>query len=129
MSKSLLLMASVLCTLLLLGCYKSDTTTNGAAPTNKPAPAASTPVPAATASSTQKIGVAECDAYITAYEACVNNKVPAASRAQYNASLAQLRKSWQQLAANPQTRASLAQACKTAHDQAKQSMKTYGCTF
>ena len=130
MSKSLLLMASVLCTLLLLGCNKSDTTTNspGSAPTNKPAPAASA-APAATASSAQKIGVAECDAYITAYEACVNDKVPAASRAQYNASLAQLRKSWQQLAANPQTRASLAQACKTAHDQAKQSMKTFGCTF
>jgi hypothetical protein len=129
MSKSLLLIACVLCALLLLGCYKSDTGTNGAAPTNKPAPAASSPAPAATASSGQKIGVPECDAYITAYEACVNDKVPAAARAQYNASLAQLRKSWQQLAANPQTRASLAQACKTAHDQAKQSMKTYGCTF
>jgi hypothetical protein len=129
MSKSLLLIACVLCALLLLGCNKSDTGTNSAAPTNKPAPAASSPAPAATASSAQKIGVAECDAYITAYEACVNDKVPAAARAQYNSSLAQLRKSWQQLAANPQTRASLAQACKTAHDQAKQSMKTYGCTF
>ena len=130
MSKSLLLMASVLCTLLLLGCYKSDTTTNrdGSASTNKAAPAASA-APAATASSAAKIGVAECDAYITAYEACVNDKVPAASRAQFNASLAQVRKSWHDLAANPQTRASLAQACKTAHDQAKQSMKAYGCTF
>jgi len=129
MSKSLLLITCVLCALLLLGCYKSDTSTNGAAPTNKPAPAASSPAPAATASSGQKIGVAECDAYIAAYEACVNDKVPAASRAQFNASLAQLRKSWHDLAANPQTRASLAQACKTAHDQAKQSMKAYGCTF
>jgi hypothetical protein len=131
MSKSLLLMASVLCTLLLLGCSKSETTTNspGSAPTNKPAPAASSPAPATTSSSGQKIGVAECDAYIAAYEACVNDKVPAASRAQFNASLAQVRKSWHDLAANPQTRASLVQACKTAHDQAKQSMKAYGCTF
>jgi uncharacterized lipoprotein NlpE involved in copper resistance len=130
MSKSLLLMASVLCTLLLLGCNKSDTTINrdGSASTNKAAPAASA-APAATASSAAKIGVAECDAYITAYEACVNDKVPAASRAQFNASLAQVRKSWHDLAANPQTRASLAQACKTAHEQAKQSMKAYGCTF
>src|SRR6266550_2028529 len=109
MSKSLLLITCVLCTLLLLGCYKSDTSTNGAAPTNKPAPAASSPAPAATASSGQKIGVAECDAFLTAYEACVTDKVPAAQRAQFNASLAQV--------------------CKQSHDQAKQSMKAYGCTF
>ena len=129
MSKSLLLIACVLCALLLLGCYKSDTGTNSAVPTNKPAPAASSPAPAATASSATKIGVAECDAYIAAYEACVNDKVPATARAPYNSSLAQLRKSWHDLAANPQTRASLAQACKTAHDQAKQAMKPYGCAF
>jgi len=129
MSKSLLLIACVLCALLLLGCYKSDTSTNGAAPTNKPAPAASSPAPAATASSAQKIGIAECDAYITAYEACVTDKVPAAQRAQFNASLAQWRKSWHDLAANPQTRGTLAQVCKQSHDQAKQSMKAYGCTF
>lgn len=129
MSKSLLLMASMLCTLLLLGCYKSDTTTNrdGSAPTNSAAPAAS--APAATASRAEKIGVPECDAYIAAYETCVNDKVPAAARAQFNASLANVRKSWHDLSANPQTRASLAQACKTANEQAKQSMKAYGCTF
>jgi len=129
MSKSLLLMAFVLCSLLLLGCYKSDTTTNrdGSAPTNRPAPAAS--ATAATASTAEKIGVAECDAFLTAYEACVTDKVPAAARAQYNAALAQWRKSWHDLAANPQTRATLAQVCKTSHDNAKQSMKAYGCTF
>ncbi len=93
MSKSLLLITCVLCALLLLGCYKSDTSTNGAA------------------------------------EACVTDKVPAAQRAQFNASLAQWRKSWHDLAANPQTRGTLAQVCKQSHDQAKQSMKAYGCTF
>ena len=128
MSKSLLLMASVLCTLLLLGCYKSDTTTNrdGSAPTNKPA---ASPSAAVATASTQKIGVPECDAFLTAYEACVTDKVPAASRAQFNASLAQWRKSWHDLAANPRTKATLAQVCKQSHEQAKQSMKAYGCTF
>jgi len=39
------------------------------------------------------------------------------------------RKSWQSLAATPQGKAGLAQACKAAHDAAKQSMAAYGCTF
>jgi hypothetical protein len=33
------------------------------------------------------------------------------------------------LAANPQTRATLAATCKTSMEQAKQSMKSYGCQF
>ena len=132
MSKSLLLMFSLLCALLLLGCYKSDTTTNrdAAAPANQNASAATAPAATpATAASSQKIGVAECDEFIAAYEACVNNKVPAAARPQFNTSLAQWRKSWHDLAANPQTKATLTQVCKTSLDQARQSMKAYGCKF
>jgi hypothetical protein len=81
------------------------------------------------ASSGPKIGVAECDEFIAAYEACVNDKVPAASRAQFNTSLAQWRKSWHDLAAKPQTKPTLAQVCKTSLEQARQSMKAYGCKF
>jgi hypothetical protein len=33
------------------------------------------------------------------------------------------------LAENPQTRASLAQACKMAAEQSRTSMKPYGCDF
>jgi hypothetical protein len=40
-----------------------------------------------------------------------------------------MRKSWQTLAANPQTKASLAQACKTASESARQSFKSFGCDF
>ncbi|HYX43221.1 MAG TPA: hypothetical protein VE821_16055, partial [Pyrinomonadaceae bacterium] len=76
-----------------------------------------------------KIGVAECDDYLAKYEACVNSKVPEAARAQLKASFEQTRKSWQSLAATPQGKAGLAQACKAAHDAAKQSMAAYGCTF
>src|SRR5882724_11212884 len=131
MSKSLLLMFSLLCALLLLGCYKSDTTTNrdAAAPANQNARATAPAATPAAASSSQKIGVAECDEFIAAYEACVNDKVPAAARAQFNTSLAQWRKSWHDLAANPQTKPTLVQACKSTLEQARQSMKAYGCTF
>ena len=133
MSKSILLMAALLCSLLLLGCYKSDTTTNRD-DTNKngsvaTAHASASPAASAPANSAQKIGVPECDAFITAYEACVNDKVPAAARPQFNTSLAQWRKSWHDLAANPQTKPTLAQVCKTSLEQARTSMKAYGCTF
>jgi hypothetical protein len=131
MSKSLILMLAVLC-LFILGCSKSETTTNRdltATATNKNAPATAAPTTTTSASSSQKVGVAECDAFIAAYEACVNEKVPAAARAQLNSSLAQWRKRWHDLAANPQTKPTLVQACKSALEQARQSTKPYGCTF
>jgi hypothetical protein len=132
------------CALLLIGCgggaetnSSNTTTTNKTTTTTTTTPAtttttstpASTSTPAATTASGDKIGVPECDDYLTKYEACVSGKVPAAAREQYNSALEQTRKSWRQLADNPQTRSTLAQACKMANDQAKQSLKAYGCDF
>jgi hypothetical protein len=129
MSKSLFLMLAVLC-LFISGCSKPEMTTNRElTATNKNAPATAAPTTTTSASTSQKVGVTECDAFIAAYEACVNEKVPAASRAQLNSTLAQWRKSWHDLAANPQTKPTLVQACKSALEQARQSMKPYGCTF
>ena len=128
MSKSLLLSFILVVAVLAFACAKSESTTNRDAA----APAASQPAtsPATTtASSSDSIGVAECDAFIKSYEACVKDKVPEAARAQFNSTLAQWRKSWRDLAANPQTRPTLASACKTQLDAAKQSMKAYNCTF
>jgi len=130
----------VSCALLLLACGGASNSNNapatnapaansnaGKAATNTAAPAAT--APASTASSDDKIGVPECDDYLAKYEACVSSKVPEAARAQYQSTLAQTRKSWRDLAANPQTKASLAQACKTATESARQSMKVMGCEF
>lgn len=126
MSKSLILMLCLLTSLLLFGCASEPATNSGTSNTAT-TPAAS---PAATVTASgDKIGVTECDAFIEAYEACVRDKVPAVARAQFNSSVAQWRKSWRDLAANPQTRASLAQACKTQIEAARQSMKPYNCTF
>ena len=112
---------------------KTTTTTT----TNTPTSSATTPAANTTSSTTtttttasgDKVGIAECDDFIAKYEACINSKVPEAQRAQYKPALDQWRSQWRQLAGNPQTKASLAQACKTAQDQAKTSMKTYGCDF
>lgn len=130
MSKSILLISAFLLgALLFVGC-KSDSGTNreAASTTSAPAasPAASKPV---TTASADKIGVPECDAFLTAYEACVKDKVPESVRPTFNTTLAQWRKSWKDLAANPQTKATLASVCKTSLDQAKQSMKAYNCSW
>ena len=133
MRKQFLLALFVTGALLLIGCYKSESTTNNnpTTSTNKAetaAPAAST-APATTAAAGEKIGVAECDDFIAKYDACVSSKVPEMARAQYKTGIEQWRKSWHTLAANPQTRATLAKVCKDTVAQAQQSMKAYGCKF
>ncbi|HEX9629190.1 MAG TPA: hypothetical protein VF961_04160 [Pyrinomonadaceae bacterium] len=71
----------------------------------------------------------ECDEFIAAYDACVSSKVPEAARAQYKTAIEQWRSSWRKLAANPNTKATLAAACKQSAESARASMKSYGCTF
>ncbi|HEX8891498.1 MAG TPA: hypothetical protein VF779_20285 [Pyrinomonadaceae bacterium] len=128
------------CALLLTACGSSDNTatTNNTSTTNKTtttsSPTTTTSTPTTTSSPTttaagEKVGVPECDDYLAKYEACLTGKVPEAARAQFNSALEQTRKSWRQLAENPQTKASLASACKMATDQAKTAMKAYNCEF
>ena len=115
----------VVCAIVLVGCAKTETNTNGNANTA----ATKTTTPASTTASADKIGVPECDEYIAAYDACVSGKVPEVARPQYKAAFDQLRTSWKKLADNPQTKPSLAAACKQATEQARTAMKTYNCTF
>ena len=134
MSKSLLLMLCLLTGLLVLACDSYDTNKNAAAPA-----AATSPVPAGTpaananhataTASPEKVGVAECDNFITAYENCVSSKVPESARAQLRNAVTTWRTQWKKLADNPQTRGTLAAACKTQLEATRNSMKQYGCTF
>jgi hypothetical protein len=82
-----------------------------------------------TASSGESLGVPECDEYLTKYEKCIKDKVPAASRPQLEQTMKQTRDTWKQLAANPVTKAGLAQGCKQALDTAKTAMSSYGCQW
>ncbi len=124
------LLLCVACAIVLVGCSKSEPTTNQNATNGNANKAATSTAPAKTATaSAQKIGVPECDEFISAYDACVSDKVPEAARAQYKASIEQWRSSWRKLAENPQTKPTLAAACKQSAESARASMKSYGCTF
>jgi hypothetical protein len=137
MSKSLLLMICILTGLLVLACAKSADTNRNAtvAPSNSttPAPAGSvatnknTNSSAATASG-EKIGIEECDTFLTHYETCIS-KVPEAGRAQYQNAVSQWRTSWKKLADNPTTRGTLAGICKNQLATARTQMKAFNCTF
>ena len=118
----------VVCAIFLVGCAKTETNTNSnanTAATKTTTPASTT----ATTASADKIGVPECDEFIANYDACVSSKVPEVARAQYKTAIEQWRTSWKKLAENPQTKSTLAAACKQSAEQARASMKTYNCTF
>jgi hypothetical protein len=125
-SKFSLLLLVTISTVLMFGCAKSGSTTNRESPA---APAASPAATTTTASHAGEVGVPECDAFLKAYEACVHDKVPAAARPTFDTTLANWKRAWHDQAANPQTKPALAAACKTAHDNARTSMKAYNCTF
>jgi hypothetical protein len=129
MLQKISLLLCVLCTLVLVGCAKSEPPTNGASPSTASANRATSSTAPASSSAGEKIGVPECDEFLSAYEACVSGKVPEAARAQYKSGIEQWRSSWRKLAGDPNTRASLAAACKQSAEAARASMKTYGCTF
>ena len=134
MSKSLLLMLCLLIGLVMLACANYETNKNAAAPAAATSPvSASTPAAnanhATATAAAEKIGVAECDNFIAAYENCVSSKVPESARAQLRNSVTTWRTQWKRLADNPQTRGQLAAACKTQLEATRNSMKQYGCTF
>jgi len=135
MSKSLLFMICILTGLLLLGCAKSaDTNRNAVAPSNSTAPAPAGSVSTnkntnASVAAADKIGIEECDTFLTAYESCISTKVPEAQRAQYQSGITQWRASWKKLADTPATRGTLPGICKTALETTRAQMKSFNCTF
>jgi len=131
MKLRILLPLCAVCALMLVACSKSETTTNreASAPSSSSSTPAAATAPAAPVANAEKIGIAECDNFLAAYDACVSSKVPEAARAQYKASIDQWRSSWKTLANNPATKASLAAACKQSAEQAKTSLASYNCTW
>ena len=132
MSRSLLLVSCLVIGLLVLACSKQETNradTNRTAATNSAAPASASPVATVSTSAADQVGVPECDKFLSEYEACVNNKVPAQARAQFNSGIKTWRADWKKLAANPTTKPGLVQACKTQLETARTQMKAYNCTF
>lgn len=132
--------AVALAALIVLGaCDKKPADT--AAPAADAAPPAATPAttaataapavptePAPTAAVADSIGVAECDDFLARYAACVDDKVPEASRAALQQSLDATRAGWKQAVAAG-GKDTLAQACTTMREQSRASMQAYGCEF
>ena len=134
MSRTLPLMFCLVVGLLVLACSKPADTNRNAASTNSVAPSgtpAVSPHNASTnAAAAEKIGVPECDAFLTAYENCVTNKVPAAQRATFETGMKTWRTEWKRLADNPQTKPGLVEACKRQQEIQRTTLnKTYGCTL
>ena|SRR5260370_41804174 len=124
MLRNALLVVCVLCAAVLIGCSKTEDMSNSNSMAGNSNKTTST-----TASAGEKIGVPECDDFIAKYDACVSSKVPEAARAQYKNAVAQWRASWKKLADNPQTKGTLAAACKQAAEQQAAALKSYGCTW
>ncbi len=127
------LLLCFVCVIVVAGCSKTEPTNEAnanSANANKPAATASTPATTAPATaSADKIGVPECDDYLSAYDACVSGKVPEAARAQYKTAIEQARASYRKAAENPQAKALLATQCKQAAEQTKAALKSFNCTF
>ena len=139
------LMLSVSCALLLTACGGSDsnnaattnntsttttskTTTTTSSPATTTTTTTSSPATTTTTSSGDKVGVPECDEYLTKMEACLA-KLPAVAKDQYEKAFEQTRTAWRNAASTPQGKAGLAQGCKAMTDQMKTSMKSYNCEF
>jgi hypothetical protein len=127
MLRKSILVFSILCAAILIGCGKTETSNSNTAADNSNKTATGTT--STTASSGDKIGIPECDDYIAKYEACVKGRVPEVARAAMESSLKSARENWKKAAANEQSKGTLAAACKQANDQAAASMKGYGCTW
>jgi len=120
-----LLILAFLCAAILVGCSKSETSNNSntVANSNK---ATTTSGTTTTTSSGDKIGIPECDEFIAKYDACAG-KVPEIARTQYKDAGARWRAEWKKLADNPDTRGTLAAACKQTLEQQTAAWKAYGC--
>jgi hypothetical protein len=130
MRRTTMLVLSLVCGLVLMACSTTETTNNsnqtvGSSTTDKPA-SATTPASGTASTTGDKIGVPECDDFIAKYESCTS-KVPEMVRAQYENAGKQMRDQWKKLAENPQTKGTLAAACKQAVEQQAAAWKMYGC--
>jgi len=80
--------------------------------------------------SDDKVGVPECDEYITKYTACINDKMPEAAREQTRQAMQQTVDAWKQTAAQgAEVKAALAAGCKSALDAAKTATQAWGCSW
>src|SRR6185369_10014247 len=105
MLRKSILVFSILCVVILIGCSKTETSNSNTTADNSNKTASSnsgTGTTGTTAPTGDKIGIPECDDYIAKYESCIRGKVPEQARAALESSLKSARENWKTAAANAQ---------------------------
>jgi hypothetical protein len=124
MSKCWFIICVSLAAVIMFGCAQTEVNTNS----NGSSPAPSTEATAG--SDADRIGVAECDAFIDAYETCRSTKMPLTARVNAELNIDLWRKQWREiLTQDPQAQEKLTSICKLQREKAKEATKEYGCTF
>ena len=75
------------------------------------------------------IGIAACDEFLSKYEVCLSQKVPAAQQAAFKTQVDQTRKTWIDLAKDPVTKSVLEASCRQTAERIKASLQPLGCAF
>jgi len=101
----------------------TTTTTVVAAPSVPTAAKINTP------STTEKVGVLECDNFIDKYTSCLGKNVPEPARDALADNLDQAIRNWQDMAKTPQGATDLKNSCITMKDRTRQAMSVYGCAW
>jgi outer membrane murein-binding lipoprotein Lpp len=76
-----------------------------------------------------RIGVAQCDDYLSKYARCLAKKVPAEQRPVLEEHLARMRAAWKTMAADPGVRPGLGQSCAMALENVRSSMQAFNCDW
>ena len=124
MSSKTIFIVMVMSVSFLNGCAGLVTRSNS---NSKPAKGSSNST-GATAGSSEKIGIPECDDFIAKYNACISDHVPAAKKAEYKENIDAFARTWKQLMANSD-KSTVAAACKRHSEMARENMKSFGCEF
>ena len=123
MSAKTILIVVVVCVPFLDGCAGLVTRNN-----NSNSAKETSNSTASKTSSSEKIGIPECDDFIAKYNACISDHVPEAKKIEYKENIDAFARSWKQLTANSD-RNTVAAACKRHSDITREKMKRFGCEF
>lgn len=76
----------------------------------------------------EKIGIVQCDQYLSKISACIH-QAPAGKRDALTAQARETFSIWKEAAANPLHRDTLPQACTVTTDLAREELSPLGCRF
>ena len=82
-----------------------------------------------TTSTTERVGLLECDTYVDRYTSCISGHVPVERQGALVQGLEGNIRRWQSMATTASGRTDAGNDCQRAFDLTKQAMAPYGCTW